>query len=162
MVHSRTWCLRKPSHWNKNASTHFLMWVRGTAWGVLDANKPSTPGLEGYPLLRKLRYYSTKRVFHVGTLHAAQPLLLVVKKWYRSNVSLFPGDAWRCLWTLLIFAVVAVLVFCWPLVDREQGCCRLPPSSQAGPYGAFWGQTRSPMTSARPLLQKSCSLPGLL
>ena len=48
-----------------------------------------------------------------------------------------PGDAWRCLWTLSISAVVAVLVFCWPLVDREQGCCRLPPLAEQDPMGPF-------------------------
>lgn len=154
MVHSQTWCLRKPSHWNENASTHFLTWVQGTAWGALDANRPSTPSLEGYPLWG-LRYYSTKRLFHVGTPHAAQPLLLVVKTSYRSNVSLFPGVAWRCLRTLVIFAVMVVLVVCWPLVDGEQGCCRLLPSSRAGPYGAFRGQTPPPWPLLAPCFRKA-------
>ena len=137
MVHSRTWCLRKPSHWNKNASTHFLMWVRGTAWGVLDANKPSTPGLEGYPLWGKHVITPQSGCFMWAQSMQLSPCFSLRKSGTEAMCLYSPGDAWRCLWTLSISTVVAVLVFCWPLVDREQGCCRLPPLAEQDPMGPF-------------------------
>ena len=157
MVHSRTWCLRKPSHWNKNVSTHFLMWFQGTAWGVLAANLWP----RRISFMRKLHYFSTKQLFYMGTFHASQPLLLIVKTPIEAVCLYSLGDTWRCLWAILIFTVV-VLVVLLPSSGQRTRCCRLPPCNQVGPHGAFRGQTPPPWPRLAPCLQKSYSLPGLL
>ena len=94
--------------------------------------------------MRKPRYYSTKRVFHVGTVHAAQPLLLAAKKWYRSNVSLFPGGRLAVFVDTFDFRSGGSAGVLLAASGQRTRMLLTAPPSQAGPYGTFRVQTHPP------------------